>query len=96
MKNHIGTLDPFTVTISIHLIKLWNLGVQRSYNYPDTSKGIPYCLVAASKRAAMLTFGLKYEASILKWLPIDPSIAQPTWIPNPISTLNPGMTLRIL
>jgi len=44
---------------------------------PETSKGTPNYLVAASSLADILTFGLKYDASILKSDPIAPSIAQP-------------------
>jgi hypothetical protein len=40
---------------------------------PDMSNGTPYCFVAASSRAAMLTFGDKYDASILYFEPMAPA-----------------------
>jgi hypothetical protein len=39
--------------------------------------GTPYYFVAASSLEAILTFGERYEASILKNEPMAPSIAQP-------------------
>jgi len=48
-----------------------------SWRNPEINSYTPYCLVAASKRAAMLTFGDKYDASILWIEPMAPSIAQP-------------------
>mmetsp|Transcript_2370 Transcript_2370/g.8711 ORF Transcript_2370/g.8711 Transcript_2370/m.8711 type:complete len:343 (-) Transcript_2370:586-1614(-) len=53
--------------------------------------GVPNCLVAASRRAAMLTFGLRYEASTLYDDPMAPSMAHPTWRPYPMRSLKPGM-----
>lgn len=46
----------------------------------------PNYFVAASKRDAIFTFGLKYEASILYSDPMAPSIAQPICKPKPILT----------
>lgn len=39
---------------------------------PETRWKTPYYLVAASIREAMLTFGERYEASILNYEPIAP------------------------
>ena len=36
------------------------------------SRGVPYCLVAASNRDAMFTLGDKYDASILNREPMAP------------------------
>ena len=51
--------------------------------------------MAASRRAAMLTFGLRYDASILKSEPIAPSMAQPTWSPYPRLTQKFGIFFKI-
>ena len=65
-------------------------GLRSLAKSPDISRLVPNCLVAASSLEATLTLGDRYEASILYSLPIAPSIAQPTWRPNPILTPNPG------
>lgn len=44
---------------------------------PDIRSGTPYYFVAASNLEAILTFGERYEASILNIDPIAPSIAHP-------------------
>jgi len=43
-----------------------------------------------------LTFGLKYDASILYYDPIAPSMAHPTCKPKPISTEKSGILDLIL
>jgi hypothetical protein len=45
---------------------------RRLYRLPDISSGVLYCFVAASRRAAMLTLGDRYDASILNRDPMAP------------------------
>lgn len=82
----IGSMLPLTVTLSMCLRFFWVTLVATSLNYPEMRIMDPNCLVAASNLEAMLTLGLKYEASILYSDPMAPSIAQPTCNPNPIFT----------
>jgi hypothetical protein len=48
-----------------------------SYTYPEMRTETPYCRVAHSNLEDILTFGDKYDASILKSDPIEPSMAHP-------------------
>lgn len=57
------------------------------YNFSEINKSVLNYFVAASNLDAILTFGDKYDASILKADPIAPSIAQPKLSPKPILTL---------
>ena len=54
--------------------------------YPLIKSIVPNCFVAAYNLEAILTLGLKYDASILKEEPIAPYIAHPKCKPNPIFT----------
>lgn len=82
----IGSILPFTVTLSICLKFFYVIFVVIFLNYPDIKIMEPNYFVAASKRDAIFTFGLKYEASILYSDPMAPSIAQPICKPKPILT----------
>ena len=53
---------------------------------------LPYVFVCSSSKLQVLTFGLRYEASILNLDPIGPSIAQPTCKPIPSLTWYLGIT----
>lgn len=72
VNKSIGLLLPFTVTLSNYL-SIDLIGVERRLaKLSLTSKGTPYCLVAAYSLDAILTFGDRYEASILCYDPIAP------------------------
>merc|ERR1711991_288205 len=75
--NSIGTLEPLTVTRSSRRQSCCTPGEKSSYIASEIRKVTPYCFVAASNRAAMFTFGDRYEASIFIVDPMAPSIAHP-------------------
>jgi hypothetical protein len=76
-----GSVDPLKVTLSMYLVNFFNPGVKFAWKSLDISKGIPNYLVPASNLADIFTFGDKYDASILNYEPIAPSIPQPEWRP---------------
>ena len=82
----IGFALPFTVTRSMFLQNLCSSGVIISYRSSLIRILTPNCLVAAYNLDAILTLGLRYEASILYSEPMAPSIAHPICRPNPIFT----------
>ena len=55
----IGFLEPLTVTLSIYLESYFKESEKQSYKSAEINKGTPYYLVAASKREAIFTLGLK-------------------------------------
>ena len=59
VKRPIGSIDPLTVTLSIYLTYSAKALLNCSYKLLEIRSGTPYCLVAASNLAAMLTLGLK-------------------------------------
>jgi hypothetical protein len=83
----IGLMEPLTVTTSIFLANSLRESENTLYKSDEISKGTPYYLVAASNLDAILTLGLKYDASILNSEPIAPSMPHPMCNPNPIFTL---------
>ena len=72
---------PFRVTLSITLSFS---RAQRSHvvNISERSICVWNCDVEEAKRAAMFTFGDRYDASILNFEPIAPSMAHPTCMPK--------------
>jgi len=63
--NSIGSILPFTVTLSIGLHIDYVSGVNILWREPLIKIGTPNYFVAASSLEAILTLGDKYEASIL-------------------------------
>ena len=68
----IGTSLPFTVTLSTRRTYSYIFSLIMFINGPDINISTSNCRVAASSRAAIFTFGDKYDASILNSEPIAP------------------------
>mmetsp|Transcript_549 Transcript_549/g.1418 ORF Transcript_549/g.1418 Transcript_549/m.1418 type:complete len:369 (-) Transcript_549:1643-2749(-) len=81
-----GLLLPLTMMTSMARQSLRTPGESSIAKSSLISRLQPNCFVAASRREAMLTFGDKYDASILYSEPIAPSMAQPTCRPKPMDT----------
>ena len=77
MYNPTGFIDPLNNTLSMYLVYY----VKFIYKSLEISRGTPNYLLLDSNLAAIFTFGLKYDASILNYEPIAPSIPQPECSP---------------
>lgn len=91
MYNPTGFIDPLNNTLSMYLVYFFIDYVKFTYKSLEISRGTPNYLLLDSNLAAIFTFGLKYDASILNSEPIAPSMPQPECSPYPILTLYPGI-----